>query len=79
MRVGVKQVRWVGSSLDDLRRLPREVRRDIGFALDAAQNGEKHPSAKPLRGFNCAGVLGCWGARGCGGLFWRYFPSRLHS
>lgn len=53
----MKQVRWVGSSLDDLRRLPREVRRDIGFALDAAQNGEKHPSAKPLCGFNGAGVL----------------------
>ena len=31
--------------------------RDIGYALWFAQMGEKHPSAKPLRGFKGAGVL----------------------
>jgi phage-related protein len=40
-----------------LREFPAEARRDIGFALSYAQNGEKHPSAKPLKGFKGAGVL----------------------
>jgi phage-related protein len=31
---------WVGSSLRDLRGFPREVRRNIGQALYAAQQGE---------------------------------------
>jgi phage-related protein len=47
----------VGSSRRDLRRFPREVRRDIGMALDAAQLGEMDPSAKPLRGFRGASVI----------------------
>jgi len=42
---------WVGSSRRDLRSFPRAVRRDIGQALYAAQQGETDPSAKPLRGF----------------------------
>lgn len=53
----MKPVRWVASSRDDLRELPKEARRDIGFALDMAQNGERHPSAKPLKGFGGAGIL----------------------
>ena len=48
---------WVGRSREDLRDFPAEVRRDIGFALAFAQRGEKHPSAKPLKGFGGAGVL----------------------
>lgn len=42
---------WVGSSRRDLREFPREVRRDIGRALYAAQDGEIDPAAKPMRGF----------------------------
>jgi hypothetical protein len=30
---------------------PREVRRDMGAALYAAQQGETDPTAKPLKGF----------------------------
>jgi len=52
-----RPVHWVGSSRDDLRGFPPEARRDIGFALSFAQKGEKHPSAKPLKGFHGAGVL----------------------
>jgi phage-related protein len=52
-----KPVHWVGSSREDLKSFPREARRDIGFALQAAQSGDKHSSAKPLRGFGGAGVL----------------------
>jgi phage-related protein len=50
-------IRWVGSSRKDLRRFPREVRRDIGAALDAAQLGAMDPSARPLKGFGGAGVI----------------------
>lgn len=48
---------WIGSSRRDLRGFPREVRRDIGPALYAAQQGETDPAAKPLRGFGGASVL----------------------
>jgi phage-related protein len=53
----IKPVRWAGSSWQDLKKLPREVARDVGYALWFAQRGEKHPSAKPLKGFRGAGVL----------------------
>jgi len=52
-----KPVRWVGSSLRDLRSFPRPVRRDIGQALFAAQQGKTDPAAKPMRGFGGAGVI----------------------
>lgn len=52
-----KPVHWIGSSREDLREFPTEARRDIGFALSFAQNGRKHDSAKPLKGFKGAGVL----------------------
>lgn len=53
----MKPVHWIGSSREDLRSFPSEVKRDIGFALATAQNGGKHPSAKPLQGFGGASVL----------------------
>jgi len=46
-----RPVVWVGSSRRDVREFPREVRREIGQALYAAQQGETDPAAKPLRGF----------------------------
>jgi len=53
----MKDLFWIGSSLDDLRALPAEVRTVVGYALYLAQCGSKHPSAKPLKGFGGAGVL----------------------
>jgi len=53
----LKPVRWVGSSLQDLRSFPLEVRREIGHALYAAQKGETDPAAKPLKGFSGANVM----------------------
>jgi phage-related protein len=47
----------VGSSYDDLLALPEEVRREVGYALFVAQNGEKADNAKPLKGFGGGGVL----------------------
>lgn len=53
----MKRLEWVGSTKDDLREFPEAVRSEIGYALYLAQTGEKHPDAKPLRGFGGAGVL----------------------
>jgi len=52
-----KPLRWIGSSRDDLRSFPPEVRREIGFALYAAQMGETDPAAKPMKGFGGACVV----------------------
>jgi phage-related protein len=53
----LKPVYWIKSSKDDLREFPEEVVKQIGYALYFAQLGDKHPSAKPLKGFGGAGVL----------------------
>lgn len=37
--------------------MPPEVVDVFGFALHLAQQGGKHPQAKPLKGFGSAGVL----------------------
>jgi phage-related protein len=52
-----KPVRWIGSSRDDLRGFPQEVRNRVGGALWDAQLGRKAAFAKPLKGFGGAGVL----------------------
>ena len=52
-----KPLFWVGSSLDDLRGFPDDVKRVMGFALHFAQIGGKHADSKPLKGFAGAGVL----------------------
>lgn len=53
----MKALHWIGSSKDDLITLPKEIQRDIGYALHFAQCGNRHSSAKPLKGFSGAGVL----------------------
>src|SRR5258708_16548170 len=57
MESAPKSVRWMGTSLRDLRSFPRAVRFDIGHALFAAQEGKTDPAAKPLKGFGGASVL----------------------
>jgi phage-related protein len=52
----LKPVVWVGDSLRVLRTFPAPVQDEVGYALFLAQRGEKHESAKPLKGFG-AGVL----------------------
>src|ERR1700683_253057 len=52
-----KSVRWVGTSKDDLRGFPREVRLRVGSALWEAQIGRKASYARPMKGFGSAGVL----------------------
>jgi len=53
----IKTLAWVGSSQDDLRKFPEEVKDMVGYALYLAQTGAKHPAAKPLKGFTGAGIL----------------------
>jgi phage-related protein len=53
----LKPIRWVGTSLRDLRPFPRSVRIDIGHALYTAQSGKTDPAAKPLKGFGGASVI----------------------
>lgn len=52
-----KELIWVGSSKEDLSAFPDEVKLIMGFALRVAQQGGKHPRAKPLKGYQGAGVL----------------------
>jgi phage-related protein len=53
----IRPVHWVSRSHQDLLDFPDEAQREVGFALWFAQRGDKHPSAKPLKGFGGAGVL----------------------
>jgi len=53
----LKPVLWMGSSLKNLRSAPDDVRSVVGHALDLAQRGDKHPAAKPLKGFGGAHIL----------------------
>lgn len=53
----MRELYWVGSSKEDLREFPEEVRSAFGFGLYLAQQGGKHPDAKPLKQFSRASVL----------------------
>lgn len=53
----LKPVRWVGSSLKDLRSFPPEVRANVGHAIYTAQRGLKDPAAKPMKGFEGSAVM----------------------
>ena len=50
----VKEIKWIGSSQDDLRELSDEVRATFGYALYEAQVGGKSRHAYPLQGFGGA-------------------------
>jgi len=57
VRTPEKPLYWVGGSKKDLMDLPEPVRKFFGHALHFAQLGERHESAKPLKGFGGADVL----------------------
>ena len=56
MNAVVRDLTWVGDSREQVRSFPQTARRIVGEALRFAQQGEKHPKAKPLRGIG-SGVL----------------------
>ena len=53
----MKPAAFIAASLAEISAMPDEVKRVFGFAIRLAQRGEKHPDAKPLKGFGGAGVL----------------------
>ena len=53
----MKPIRWVGASRRDLKSFPRDVQREVGQALYAAQCGTEYPSVKALKGFGGRSVL----------------------
>jgi phage-related protein len=44
----MKSLRFIGSSLDDMRDFPAEARRQAGFELDAVQRGLEPSDWKPM-------------------------------
>lgn len=44
----VKSLFWIGSSYEDLLKMPDEVKDVFGYALDLAQRGGRHRYAKPF-------------------------------
>ena len=52
-----KPVEFLGDTKEALSAMPLVVKREIGRALWAAQMGERHKDAKPLKGFGGASVL----------------------
>jgi phage-related protein len=53
----IKSLAWIGSSKEDLLKLPRKVQKEIGYALYLSQLGLEHINVKPLTGFGGRGVL----------------------
>jgi len=51
-----KPLVWMGDSLQAVKRFPAAVQDEIGFALYQAQTGDKHVSAKPLKGI-ASGIM----------------------
>jgi len=52
----IKKLKWVGSSLEDLKEFPEDVTDAIGYALYQVQEGLKPRNAKPLSGID-SGVM----------------------
>jgi phage-related protein len=52
-----KDLKFIGSSLKDVREMPAGVREEFGFSLYLAQKGEKSVNAVPLVGFGSSKVL----------------------
>ena len=46
----LKPVIWLGDSLRELKTFPAAVQDEMGYAIYLAQRGDRHVSAKPLKG-----------------------------
>jgi phage-related protein len=53
----LRPIIWGPRTLQELRSFPKKVKREFGRALQFAQAGDKHPTAKPLKGFGGGGIL----------------------
>lgn len=72
----MKPVFWLGNSRDTVRQFPKEVRYEVGFALETAQEGGKAINVVPLVGFGGASVLEVI-TDGEGGTFRTVYTVRL--
>jgi phage-related protein len=52
----LKPVIWLGDSLRELKTFPAAVQDEMSYAIYLAQRGDRHVSAKPLKGLG-SGVL----------------------
>ena len=52
-----KPLEWMGNTRRVVQAFPKPVRQVVGQALYAAQTGDKHVNAKPLKGFGGASVV----------------------
>ena len=46
----LRELVWLGDSLNVLREFPNQVQKDIGDALNDVQHGDTPPEAKPFKG-----------------------------
>src|SRR5271156_2335994 len=53
----LRPIVWAPQTLPELRSFPKKVKLEFGRALQFAQAGDKHPAAKPLKGFGGGGIL----------------------
>ena len=56
MKPELRDIAWIGTSLDDLKAFPEDVKDEMGFALYEVQQGKTPAIAKPLKGFGGASV-----------------------
>jgi len=47
--VAIKPLRWLGSSLEDMRAFPEDARREAGYELFQVQNGLEPSDWKPMK------------------------------
>jgi phage-related protein len=48
--IGKRKVDWMGSSKDDLSKLPREPKEYLTYGIYLAETGKRHPKAKLFGG-----------------------------
>jgi phage-related protein len=44
----MKEIIWLGSSLNDLKSFPRNAKSEAGYQLDSVQNGDQPDDFKPM-------------------------------
>lgn len=52
----LKQIEWIGSSLEDAKKFPKAVKKEVGFALYEVQRGKSPQNVKPLKGLG-SGIM----------------------
>ncbi len=48
----LKPIVWIGSTIEDIRSFPKNIKDNIGYALYEAQKGKMPFKAKPMKGLS---------------------------